>query len=107
VSSASSVGVFRLEVDRDGFAAEAPIMFDRALQRVTFTLENRTGDRHMTILAFASPMATDHWEIRVDGRPVELKPNASTDYPLRVELPRGPGPALVEMSRRPTPMRAR
>ena len=54
-SSKSSVGVFRLEVDRDGFAAEAPIAFDRELRRVAFTLENRTGDRHTTVLAIATP----------------------------------------------------
>ena len=99
-SSKTSVGVFRLEVDRDGFAAEAPIAFDRELRRVTFTLENRTGDRHTTALAIATPGAADHWELRVDGRPVDLKPSANTDYPLRAEIAMGPGPARVEMARR-------
>jgi hypothetical protein len=99
-SSKDSAGVFRLEVDRDGFAAEAPIAFDRELRRVMFTLENRTGDRHTTVLAIASPSGTDQWEIRVDGRPVDLKPNASTDYPLRADLPMGPSPVRVEMRRR-------
>jgi hypothetical protein len=93
-------GSDRLEVDRDGFAAEAPIAFDRELRRVAFTLENRTGDRHTTVLAIATPGATDQWQIRVDGRPVNLKPSASTDYPLRAEVPMGPGPALVERERR-------
>jgi hypothetical protein len=93
-------GSDRLEVDRDGFAAEAPIAFDLELRRVAFTLENRTGDRHTTALAIATPGAADQWEIRVDGRPVDLKPSASTDYPLRAEIPMGPGPARVEMARR-------
>ena len=54
---ATSSGVFRIEVDRDGFTAEAPITLNRDLRRVTFTLRNRTGDRR-----------------------VELKPNASADW---------------------------
>ena len=99
-SSKTSAGVFRLEVDRDGFAAEAPIAFDRELRRVAFTLENRTGDRHTTVLAIATPGAADQWEIRVDGRPVDLKPSAIMDYPLRAEIAMGPGSARVEMARR-------
>ncbi len=86
-SSKSSVGVFRLEGDRDGFAAEKPVTFDRDQRQVIFTLENRTGDRHTTVLAIASPGGTDRWEIRVHGRLVKMKPHASTDYPLRAEIP--------------------
>jgi len=57
---ATSSGVFRIEVDRDGFTAEAPITLNRDLRRVTFTLRNRRGDRR-----------------------VELKPNASADWQRR------------------------
>ena len=92
--------MFRLELDRDGFAAETPIAFDKTLTRVAFTLENRTGDAHTTVLAIASPAATDRWEIRVDGRRVEVKPNANSDYPLRADIPMGTGLARVEMVRR-------
>jgi hypothetical protein len=99
-SSPTSVGVFRLELDRDGFAAETPIAFDKALTRIAFTLENRTGDAHTTVLAIASPAAADRWEVRVDGRRVEIKANADTDYPLRSELPMRAGPAKIEMLRR-------
>ena len=35
--------VFRIEVDRDGFVAGAPVVLDRGLRRVAFTLEYRTG----------------------------------------------------------------
>ena len=99
-ATTTSAGVFRLEVDRDGFAAETPIAFDKTLTRVAFTLENRTGDMHTTVLAIASPAATDRWEVRVDGRRVTITPNASTDYPLRAEIPVTAGAAKVEMIRR-------
>ena len=92
--------MFRLELDRDGFAAETPIAFDKTLTRVAFTLENRTGDAHMTVLAIASPGAADRWEIRVDGRRIEVKPNANADYPLRADIAMGTGLARVEMVRR-------
>jgi hypothetical protein len=73
---------------------------DQTLTRVAFTLENRTGDAHTTVLAIASPSAADRWEIRVDGRHVTITPNASTDYPLRADIPMGTGSARVEMIRR-------
>ena len=93
-------GVLRIEVDRDGFAAETPVSFDRGLRRVAFTLENRTGDRHTTVLSFAPPGGAGRWEVRADGRRVALAPHAHTDYPLRAEIPMGTGPARVEMIRR-------
>ena len=99
-ATTTSAGVFRLELDRDGFAAESPIAFDKTLTRVAFTLENRTGDAHTTVLAIASPGAADRWEIRVGGRRIEVKPDANTDYPLRAEIAMGSGPAKVEMVRR-------
>jgi hypothetical protein len=93
-------GVLRIEVDRDGFAAETPVSFDRGLRRVAFTLENRTGDRHTTVLSFAPPGGAGRWEVRADGRRVALVPHAHADYPLRAEIPMGTGPARVEMIRR-------
>jgi hypothetical protein len=98
-ASPPSPPVFRIELDRDGFEAGAPVMLDRDLRRVAFTVENRTGDRHTTVLAFAPP-GDGRWEMRVDGRRVALQPNASADYPLRAEFAMGPGAARVEMIRR-------
>ena len=40
-----------LELDRDGFAAEQPIQFTRALDRLSFAIENRAPDKHATVLA--------------------------------------------------------
>jgi len=99
VPSSPPPGVFRLELDRDGFAAGAPVLLDRDLQRVAFTVENRTGDSHTTVLAFALP-GNGRWEVRVDGRRVTLQPNASTDFPLRATIAMGQAPARVEMIRR-------
>lgn len=35
-----------LELDRDGFAAGQPVVFDRAARTITFQVENRSGDAH-------------------------------------------------------------
>ena len=86
-------------MDPQGDAAESPIAFDKTLTRVAFTLENRAGDAHTTVLAMASPGAGDRWEIREDGRRIEVKPDANSEYPLRAELPMSTRPAKVEMIR--------
>ncbi len=44
-----------LELDRDGFAAEKPIVTDKALKRIRIVLENRTGDAHATGLRLEAP----------------------------------------------------
>src|SRR6266571_607510 len=45
----------KIELDRDGFAAGENIVVDRAMEKVSFTLENRTGDNHATGLWLALP----------------------------------------------------
>jgi hypothetical protein len=40
----------QMELSRDGFAHEAPIVFDQSLSRFTFLVENRSGDEHDTVL---------------------------------------------------------
>ena len=75
----------RLEVDRDGFAREAPITFDASLGRATFTLENRTGEPHRTRLRLALPEAR-RYQVRQDGRQLALRPTGSFDYPQEVVL---------------------
>jgi hypothetical protein len=56
-----------MELDHDGFAKEQPIVVSDALDRVEFTLENRTGGAHTTGLSIAGlPAGT--YAITVDGR---------------------------------------
>jgi hypothetical protein len=98
--TAASIPVLRFEVDRDGFAAEVPVVLDRDLRRITFALENRTGDRHATFLYLAPPAGAGRWEVRSDGRRIDLEPSTNSDYPLRAAIPMGPSPAKVEILRR-------
>jgi hypothetical protein len=72
LSGGSPVRTLRLELDRDGFAADAPIVFDRALGRVSATLENRTADRHRTVLRLEVPPGASY-ELRVEGRRVSRR----------------------------------
>lgn len=41
---------FQMNLSRDGFASEQPIVFDDSLDRIAFELENRSHDRHETSL---------------------------------------------------------
>lgn len=40
----------QMELDRDGFASEQAVTFDESLSRITFQVENRSGDAHETSL---------------------------------------------------------
>src|SRR6185503_20018002 len=48
----------KIELDRDGFAAEQKIVTDKSLNKISFTLENRTGDAHTTGLWLSLPAGT-------------------------------------------------
>lgn len=56
-----------LELDHDGFATEQPIVVNDALDRIEFTLENRTGGAHETALWIAG-LPTGSYTVTVDGR---------------------------------------
>ncbi len=88
----------RLELDRDGFAAGALVELDRALDRLRFTVENRTGDAHRTALRLALPGAG--YELRVDGRPVDLRPTGDWEYPVQANLDVAAPSIAVEIRRR-------
>jgi hypothetical protein len=89
--------VLRIELDRDGFAANTPIVIGRRVMRVAFTLDNRTGDAHPTVIRLALPRGST-WEVRANGRPAALQSNASTDYPLCVAVANTAGtPVRVEI----------
>lgn len=86
----------KIELDRDGFAAGQNIVVDRALKKVSFTLENRTGDDHSTGLWLALPEKSSY-SVRQDGKQLALKPTGNWDYPLRAELNVNRKPARIEM----------
>jgi hypothetical protein len=68
-----------LSLDRDGFAAEKQISVTPALDRVTFTLENRTGDSHTAILKVTSPDGTEP-KVTVDGKKVKAERSGTTEF---------------------------
>ena len=88
---------FKLELDRDGFAEGENISTDKQLNRVTFGLENRSGDRHVTRLRLSVPSG-EHYEVRQDGKMMRQVTSGDSDYPLEVLLEID-GASSVEISK--------
>ena len=76
---------FKLELERDGFAADGKIVMDKDLDRIAFTVENRTGDAHKTAVRLSLPAHTKYGLFQ-DGKPVSLVSTAEWDYPWRTEF---------------------
>ena len=89
----------RIALDRDGFLAGEPIRLDRALNRISFAIENRTGDRHRTGLDLFLP-GRANYTVRANGRRVRLVKAADWDYPMRAEIEISGSATLVEITRR-------
>jgi hypothetical protein len=75
----------KLELDRDGFAAGQGIELDESLKKVSFQVENRTADRHTTVLWLSLPAGTGY-TLRGNGKELPLQPTGNWDYPLRAEI---------------------
>jgi hypothetical protein len=82
---ANPVGRLKLELDRDGFAVGQTISLAKSLEKISFTLENRTSDRHTTVLRL-SPPAGMTYELAQNGKSVPLQPTGDSDYPQRAIL---------------------
>ncbi|HSO77805.1 MAG TPA: DUF5695 domain-containing protein, partial [Bacteroidales bacterium] len=68
-----------LSLDHDGFAAEKQIIVSPALDKVTFTLENRGGGSHTSILTVTTPEGTEP-VVTVDGKKVKAVKTGATAY---------------------------
>jgi hypothetical protein len=68
-----------LSLDHDGFAAEKQIIVTPALDKVTFTLENRGGGSHTSILTVTTPEGTEP-VVTVDGKKVKAVKTGATAY---------------------------
>jgi len=79
-----------LELERDGFAPEQPVIIDDDLGRIEFTVENRSGDAHPATLRLAG-LPDAGYRVMVDGR--ETGRFTSSGGQLRIELPIAAGPA--------------
>lgn len=89
---------FKMEFARDGFAAGRPIALDKALARIAFTAENRTGAPHRTSVRFSFPVESAYM-LRQDGRPVRLEATGNWDYPWRAELALDGESSAIELRR--------
>jgi hypothetical protein len=59
----------RLELNRDGFAQEQPIVYDDTLNKIEFVLENRTSDKHPTTLTI-SGLPEGKYEVILDSKAI-------------------------------------
>ena len=58
---------------------------DKTLDRISFTVENRTADAHKTVVRLSFPVHTSY-ELRMEGKSVPLVQTGNWDYPWRAEL---------------------
>jgi len=79
-----------MELDHDGFAKEQPVVISDSLDRVQFTLENRTGGVHETGLWIAG-LPQGNYTVSVDGRAAGTL--TGTPRQTRVALPVGAAPS--------------
>lgn len=88
----------KVELERDGMAAEGNITMDKALGKIAFTIENRTGNSHKTRVRLSFPLHTKY-ELLQDGKPVPLAQTGNWDYPWRAELALSGPASTIEIVR--------
>ena len=76
---------FKLELERDGFAAGDVITMDKSLNTIAFAVENRTANAHKTGVRLSLPV-NSHYTLTADGKPVSLTQTGDPNYPWRAEL---------------------
>ena len=95
---AEDIARMKIELERDGFAADGAITMDTALGAVAFTIENRTGNAHTTGIRLALPV-NSRYELRQDGRAVPLVRTGDWDYPWRADIRMGGATSALELTR--------
>ncbi len=95
---ADSLTRLKIELERDGFAKGSPIRIDEALNRVSFTLENRTGAAHNGGLRLMLPV-NSHYTLTVDGKQVPFVLTGNPDYPIHADVPLTVDGARLELRR--------
>jgi hypothetical protein len=91
-----SLNRLKIELARDGFDAKSDIVVDKTLKSVAFTIENRTGAAHETMVKLALP-ANSHYTLTVDGKSVDMKRVDDPDYPWRAMVPVAGATAAVTL----------
>jgi len=95
-TAAPGLRKFKVELGRDGFAADRPIRTDRELKKIAIEIENRTGDAHVTEIRLAFPGLTPG-AVRADGKPVEVRPTGNSDFPYAASIEVGLKPVSIEI----------
>jgi hypothetical protein len=75
----------KLELNRDGFAANKEITLDKNLHKIKFTLENRTGDAHDVTLKVCAP-AGKTFHVKSTHRQIALTSTGDFDYPQQAVI---------------------
>jgi hypothetical protein len=89
---------FHMTLDHDGYAKERPIVVDDGLGGIRFTVENRTGRAHETLLTVAG-LPAGQYRVSVGGRQIATLRGGATEE--KVSLPIGAAPtAEVSLTHR-------
>jgi len=73
---------FDLELDRDGFAKDEPIVIDTSGNTIGIAIENRSGDIHSTTITLTKGDSTKNLEVTVrPGLPTKVKIGKETINP--------------------------
>jgi hypothetical protein len=72
-----------IDFNRDGFEKDGKIAVDRSLNRISFRLENRSGDSHRSEMEIITNY--DKARIIMDGR--ELRTLSTGDWKVVVTIP--------------------
>jgi len=89
---------FKIELDRDGFVPELPIVLDKQLSQISFTLENRTKDQHVTDLTFSIHPSVAY-DVLQDGQKVAVTKTGKWGYPWQAKLRMNGKPSIIEIIR--------
>jgi len=84
-----------LVFDRDGLAKNQPVLMNENLAQISFTVENRSGEAHQTLLEITS--TAGEYEVTVDKQRIESMP---TPAGVRVAIPVRVGGTQVTLLRR-------
>ena len=72
---------------------------DKALAKISATIENRTNNAHTTGVRLSFPL-NSQYELRQDGKIVPLVQTGDWDYPWRAELSVAGPASKIELIRR-------
>ncbi len=88
----------KIELERDGFAADDPIVLDTAIGKIAFSVENRTGNVHDAGVRLGFPLNTQY-ELRQDGHGVPLQQTGDWTYPWRAVIKMTGASSKIELVR--------